>query len=142
MADAGAGDGAPSRDDAWMLLRLLEMFLAPPMAEARNFLRTLPEGRTFAELREEYPPGTKEFQHIDTVLAFWETIGSLIKHGLINEDLAFDTFLDAPPWPQMEAAARSLRVERSNDLELENLEYVYRRAAEHMTRRQREREPS
>ena len=140
MADAAAGNGAPTRDDALLLLRLLEMFIAPPMAEARNFVRTIPNGRTFAELREAYPPGTAEFQHIDTVLAFWETIGSLVKHGLINEDLVFDTFLDAPPWPKMEAAARSLRVERNNDLELENLEYLYQRAAEHIGRRRRERE--
>ena len=123
-----------------MLLRLLEIFIGSPMAEARNFMRTVPDGRTFAELREEYPPGTKEFQHIDTVLAFWETMGSLIDHGLLNEELAFDTFLDAPPWPKMEAAAKSLRLERHNDLELENLESMHRRAVEHIARRHQERE--
>ena len=142
MTDAAAEIGAPNRDDAWMLLRLLELWLADPMAAARNFMRTLPDGRTFPELREEYPPGTREFQYIDTVLAFWETVGSLMKRGLINEELAFDTILDAPPWPKMEAAARSLRAERDNDLELENLEYVYGRAAEHIARRRREPEPS
>ena len=140
MADAPQEEGAPGREDAYMLVRLLEIFIGSPMAEARNFMRTIPDGRTFAELREEYPPGTKEFQHIDTVLAFWETMGSLIKHGLLNEELAFDTFLDAPPWPKMESAAKSLRLERKNDLELENLESMYRRAAEHIARRQQERE--
>ena len=123
-----------------MLLRLLEIFIGSPMAEARNFMRTIPDGRTFAELREEYPPGTKEFQYIDTVLAFWETMGSLIDHGLLNEELAFDTFLDAPPWPKFEAAAKSLRVERNNDLELENLEAMHRRALEHIARLHHERE--
>ena len=125
-----------------MLLRLLEMYIAPPMAEARNFMRTVPDGRTFAELREEHPPGTREFQHIDTLLCFWETMGSLIKHGLLNEELAYDTFLDAPPWPKLEAAARSLRAERNNELELENLESMHRRALEHLARRDREREKS
>ena len=140
MADAPHEEGAPGREDAYMLVRLLEVFIGSPMAEARNFIRTVPDGRTFAELREEYPPGTKEFQYIDTVLAFWETMGSLIKHGLLNEELAFDTFLDAPPWPKMEAAAKSLRLERNNALELENLESMYRRAVEHIARRQLERE--
>lgn len=125
-----------------MLLRLLEMYIAPPMAEARNFMRTVPDGRTFAELREEYPPGTREFQHIDTVLAFWETVGSLIKHGLLDEELAFDTFLDAPPWPKMEAAATSVRAERTNELELENLQSLHRRAVEHLARRRQELETS
>ena len=135
MADAPQREGAPDREDAWMLLRLLEIWIAPPMAEARNFMRTIPDGRTFAELREEYPPGTREFQYIDTVLAFWETVGSLCKHGLLNEELAFDSILDAPPWPKMEAAAKSLREERDNALELENLESMYRRAVEHIARR-------
>lgn len=140
MADAPHAEGAPDREDAWMLLRLLEIFIGSPLAEARNFLRTVPDGRTFAELREEYPPGTKEFQYIDTVMAFWETMGSLIKHGLLNEELAFDTFLDAPPWPKLEAAAKSLRAERNNDLELENFESMHRRAVEHIARRNQETE--
>ena len=40
----------------------------------------------------------------------------------------------------MEAAAKSLRLERHNDLELENLESMHRRAVEHIARRHQERE--
>ena len=141
MADAAPAVDEPDRDDAWMLLRLLEIWIADPMAEARNFMRTMPPGRTFAELREEYPPGTKEFRHIDTVLVFWETVGSLLKRGLLNEELAFDTFLDAPPWPKMEVAVHSLREERNTDLECENLEYAYRRSVAVLARRANENAP-
>jgi hypothetical protein len=140
VADA-AEEGAPNREDAWMLLRLMEIYIAEPMADARNFMRTLPSGRTFAELREEYPPGTREFRHIDTVMVFWETIGSLLKRGLLNEELAFDTFLDAPPWPKMETAIHSLREERNNELEGENLEYAYRRSVDVLARRSKEKAP-
>jgi hypothetical protein len=61
------------------------------------------------------------------VLAFWETVGALLKKGLLNEELAFDTFLDGPPWKKIEAAALSLREERGEPAELENLEYAYHR---------------
>ena len=92
---------------------------------------------TLAELDEKFPRGTEEFAHIDTVLAFWETIGSLLKHDLLNEELAFDTFLDAPPWKKIESVALSLREERGA-LELENLEYAYRRSQEWMAAHDKE----
>jgi hypothetical protein len=131
--------GTPSYDDADMLLRVLELFLSEPVAAARQFMRTVPDGRTYDELRDEYPPGSLQHRHIDTYMVFWETAGSLLKHGLLNETLAFDTFLDAPPWPKMEAAIRSLRAERKNQLEGENIEYAYRRSQEWLTQRAEQR---
>ena len=126
----------PDRADADTLLRLLEIYLSDPVRRARNFWRTIPDGLTFAELREKYPPGTEPYEHIDAMMIFWETVGSLIRHGLLNEELAFDTFLDAPPWKKIEVAARTLREERQNPLELENLELAHERAQQWMARRQ------
>lgn len=120
----------PDRGDADVLLHLLDLFLSEPVAAARMFVRTIPDGRTIGELREQHPPGSIGDRQIQTVMVFWETVGSLIKHGLLSEDLAFDTFLDAPPWPKMEAAIRSMREERNNPLEGENIEYAYRRSVE------------
>lgn len=131
--------GAPTYDDADMLLRLLEVFLSEPVASARQFMQTVRDGRTYDELRQEYPPGSLQHRHINTFMVFWETVGSLLKHGLLNENLAFDTFLDAPPWPKMEAAITSLREERNNELEGENIEYAYRRAEEWMAKQQEQR---
>ena len=68
------------------------------------------------------------------MLTFWETVGALLKKGLLSEELAFDTFLDAPPWKKIEAAALSLREERQDPRELENLEYAYHRSVEWKTR--------
>ena len=124
----------PGRSDVELLLRILELFLSEPLRKARNFWRTIPDGLTFAELTEKYPTGTEGFEHIDTVLAFWETVGALLRKGLLSEELAFDTFLDAPPWQKIEAAARSLREERQHPRELENLEYAYHRSVEWKTR--------
>ncbi|HEX6538474.1 MAG TPA: hypothetical protein VF155_04775 [Candidatus Dormibacteraeota bacterium] len=129
---------APTGEDADLLLRLLELYVSEPVAAARAFMRTIPAGRTFAELREEYPPGSIGFRQIDAVMAFWETVGSLLKHHLLSEDLAFDTFLDAPPWPQMEVAIQSLREERDNPYEGENIEHAYQRSLVWLRKRQSE----
>lgn len=100
-----ATGGSPDRADADVLLRLLEILLSDPVRKARNFWRTVPDGLTFAELREMYPHGTGGFEHIDTLMTFWETTGSLLKHGLLSEELAFDSFLEAPPWKKVEVTA-------------------------------------
>jgi hypothetical protein len=123
----------PGRPDVDLLLRILELFLSEPLRKARNFWRTIPDGLTFAELEEKFPRGSEGFEQIDTVLTFWETVGALLRKGLLSEELAFDTFLDAPPWPKIEAAARSLREERQDPRELENLEYAYRRSVDWKT---------
>ena len=126
---------APDAHDVDLLLRLLDLVLSEPVAKARNFFRAIPDGLTFPEILEKYPRGTEEFRYFDTMMTFWETVGSLLKHGLLNEELAFDTFLDGPPWPKVEAAAVALRKDRG-PLELENFEYAYRRAQEWIAARE------
>jgi hypothetical protein len=118
----------PDRSDVDLLLRILELWLSDPLRRARNFWRTIPDGLTFKELDERYPRGTESFEHIDTVITFWETVGALLRRGVLSEESAFETFLDAPPWKKIEAAALSLREERDDPRELENLEYAYHRS--------------
>ena len=119
-----------TRDDAGMLLQLMEVYLSEPVRKARQFWRTIPDGLTFDELLAKYPQGSDEFTRVDTMLVFWDTLGCLLKHGLLSEDLVFDSFLDAPPWPKVEAAFLSLRKQEGGALEGENFEFAYRRSIE------------
>jgi hypothetical protein len=120
----------PDSQDAEIILRIMEIYLSEPVRSARTFWRTIPDGLSFDELVEKYPRGSENFQQIDTIMIFWETVGGLLKQGLLREDLAFDTFLDAPPWKKIEAAFRQLRQEAGNEAEGENLEYAYRRSVQ------------
>ena len=95
------------------------------MKEARRFWRTIPDGLGFSALVKKYPRGSEEFEHVSNMMTFWETVGSLIKRGLLNEDLAFDTFLDAPPWPKVERFFRERRKKENEPLEGENIEHAY-----------------
>lgn len=125
----------PTQQDALMLLKVMEVFMSEPVREARQFWRTIPDGLGFEELQEKYPKGSKEFEQIGNMMIFWETIGSLIKRGLLNEELAFDTFLDAPPWKKMERYFKERREKENAPLEGENLEIAYKRSIEWMKRR-------
>jgi len=123
---------SPNREDLEILLRIMEIYLSDPLRNARRFWRTIPDGLTFDGLLERYPRGSDNYELFGNIMIFWETIGSLMKHGLLNEELAFDTFLDAPPWKKVEAAFLSLRKEKGKALEGENLELAYRRALKWM----------
>ena len=125
---------AANREDLEILLRVMEIFLSDPMRKARAFWRTVPDGLTFEELVERYPRGSDEFELFSNVMIFWETVGSAIKRGLLNEAFAFDTFLDAPPWKKVETAFLALRKESGKALEGENLEFAYRRSMAWMER--------
>ena len=103
---------SPNRADLEILLRIMEIYLSDPVRRARAFMRTVPEGLTFDELVERYPRGGEDYELFSNMMIFWETIGSLMKHGLLNEELAFDTFLDAPPWKKVETAFLELRREK------------------------------
>jgi hypothetical protein len=123
------------REDMEILLRIMEIYLSDPVRNARRFWRTIPDGLTFEGLLERYPRGSEDYELFGNVMIFWETIGSLMKHGLLREELAFDTFLDAPPWKKVEAAFLALRKEEGKVLEGENLEFAYRRSLKWMERR-------
>jgi len=108
----------------------MAVYLSEPFRKASQFWRTVPDGLTFDELLAKYPQGSDEFMGVDTIIVFWDTIGCLLKHELLSEDLVFDSFLDAPPWPKVEGAFLSLREQEGGVLEGENFEFAYRRSLE------------
>ncbi len=114
-----------SPKDAEMLLEVMSIYLSPAMLDARRFWRILPDGLGFEELLEKYPKGSEDYERLSNIMIFWETIGSLLKRGLLNQDLAFDTFLDAPPWPKVKRFFQERREKENAPLEGENIERAY-----------------
>ncbi len=114
-----------SPKDAKMLLEVMSIYLSPAMLDARRFWRILPDGLGFEELLEKYPKGSEDYERLSNIMIFWETIGSLLKRGLLNQDLAFDTFLDAPPWPKVKRFFQERREKENAPLEGENIERAY-----------------
>jgi hypothetical protein len=51
-----------------------------------------------------------------------------MRRGLIDEDLAFDTFMDAPPWGKVERIIRDRRKREKAPAEGENFEWIAGRA--------------
>lgn len=136
----------PSPQDASTLLSLMQIFFSEPMLRARRFWRTeIAEATSLQEFESRFPKGSEGYEHFINLASFWETVGSLMQKGLVSEDLAFDTFLDAPPWNK---AARIFKDRRERDkqpLEGVNFEWIAARAekwvASHEKQVQKERKP-
>lgn len=126
----------PSKQDAEILLTLMDISLSNPVREAYQWLRTLPAGLGLEEFEQKFPRGSDGWEHFTTLAIFWETAGSLMRRGLLNEDLAFDTFLDAPPWSKLERIVRDRREREKAPAEGENLEWIATRAREWVRKRE------
>ena len=136
---AAPGARPPSPQDAAMLVALLQVHLSEPILKARRFYRNeLTEGMSLSEFESRFARGSEGFEHFLNLMTFWETVGSLIQRGLVNEDLAFDTFLDAPPWKKVARIFKERRERDKAPLMAEHFEWVAGRAAEWIARHEAE----
>ena len=81
----------PTRADAQLLLQLFEMLNTPQSAEARAWFLKEFSAKDYQEFKSKYPVGSKEWESVGQVLAPLEMAGVLISHGLLNENLYFDS---------------------------------------------------
>ena len=114
----------PTKQDAQLLLTLMDIFLSDSVREARKWWRTLPDGLSLEEFEKRFPRGSEGWEHFSTMAIFWETAGSLMRRGLLQEDLAFDTFMDAPPWGKVERIVSDRRKREKAPAEGENFEWI------------------
>lgn len=93
-----ASMGRPTKQDADLLLKLVELIRSPDIQESRKwFLREF-AAPSYEEFKKKYPEGSVEYAHITNLLGFFEIAGVLVTHGLLNEDLFFDTSFGFPQY--------------------------------------------
>lgn len=91
----------PTQQDATLLLQISQLAATNGISEASNFMwsdKFIPE---YDKFNQKYPPGSHESGLVRKIAVHYETIGTLWKHGLINEDLLFDQILVRAVWDRM-----------------------------------------
>jgi hypothetical protein len=125
-------------EDAQVLLSVMQILFSDPIVKAERWWRTeFKKDMSLEEFETKFPRGSEGHENFINLVCFWETIGSLTKKGLLKEDLAFDTFLDSPPWAKAERIFREMRERDKQPLEAENFEWVASRAKEWIQRREK-----
>jgi len=104
----------PTQEDAKILLELAKMGMQPELTDAFAWLLAEPPLTDYDRFKEKYPPGSREHRWADQLCTFYETVGALWKHGLINEDLLFDWIWVGGPWERIKGFALGQRKEFDN----------------------------
>jgi hypothetical protein len=112
----------PTYEDAALIVQLAQWGSASGVDEAKNWLRSdqfTPDPKEFVE---KYPPGSEGQAHVAKVGAWFETVGTLYKHGLLNEELLFDWLAVDFVWERVKALALWAREQTGDEAMFENFE--------------------
>jgi hypothetical protein len=108
----------PTYEDADVMLRLVESW----PVEATDWIWSDAFDPDYKENAARGPEDAEAFSYIRGVLNWYETIGTLYKHGLLNEDLLFDWLAVDMTWSRMKGIALGWRAESGNPHMYENFE--------------------
>ncbi|HEV1997715.1 MAG TPA: DUF4760 domain-containing protein [Candidatus Dormibacteraeota bacterium] len=120
---------APTSEDAHIYLQLLDMVQQPHLAAASEWVLSEFEAAGYRELEQKYPRGSAERSHLVSVLGFYESVGALVSHGLLHEDLFFDApFMFELVWPRVEPLILDWQKSSKDPSVWENVVWLARRS--------------
>ena len=94
----------PTHADAELLLRLYEIRREPELRRARAWFLTEFKPASWAEIKARYLSHSDEDRHFRMTTSYWEMVGTLVNHGVLNADLFFDhTGEDIVTWDRCKA---------------------------------------
>src|SRR5206468_10479911 len=102
-AEGGVEMAEPTREDALLMTNLMGVSAQLGLAEANGFIWSDAFVGDHGEFTKRFPPGSKEFSYVTTVAGWFETVGTLVKHGLFNEELVHDWLAIELTWKRLES---------------------------------------
>ena len=76
--------------DADLLLRLYDLRREEKLRQAREWFYREFQADSVDDFFERFPMGSKENDYYRMVVGYWEMASSIVKRGLINEELFFE----------------------------------------------------
>jgi len=115
----------PTREDANLYLKLLEISQGSAHTEARRWVFSDFAVESFDQLNSRHPPGSVERDHLANVMSFYEATAVLVSRGLLHEDV----FLDAPLgfeviWPRLKPIVEGWQKSADDPAVWENLQWL------------------
>ena len=123
--------GQPDTSDAQVMIALYGAQAAHNLGEVMGYIWSNDFPTDFKEFRQRFERGSNssEEQSIQRALGYFETIGTLHRNNLINEDLLFDWIAIDMAWGRLKGFVGGIRRETDNVRMYENFEYMARRNA-------------
>jgi hypothetical protein len=117
----------PTQQDAQVMLQLATWYTESHVGEAINWARSDEFTGDYAEFAKRFPNGTEGRLLLNRILGYYETVGTLWKNRLINEDLLFDWLWVPAGWDLVKGIAIGMRAELANVGLWENFEAMAER---------------
>src|SRR5919108_797263 len=98
-----------THEDAILVVQLAQLYAQLNGARAAGFIWREDFPEAFDEFNRRYPPGSDEMVYVQTIAGFNETVATLWKHGLINEDLLTDWLAIHATWDRLKNVLLGMR---------------------------------
>jgi hypothetical protein len=99
----------PNYEDATLMVQLAQWWSASGGAAAEGWMWSDEFTPDYAEFKMKFPAGSEGFAKASTILNWYETVGTLYKHGLLNEELLFDWLAVDFDWDRIKGIALGWR---------------------------------
>ena len=114
----------PTREDADMMLRLAQLGALMNLEEAVNYVWSDAFPSDWAQFKAKFPEDSREASLVFRLLRWYETVGTLYRNGLVNEDLLFDWLAITGLWDRVRGFALGTRQESGEARLWENFEHM------------------
>jgi len=112
----------PTYQDATLILQMAQWGASSGMDAARNWLWSDEFIPDYSEFIKKYPRGSEGHGNASKVCGWMETLGTLYKHKLINEELLFDWLAVDLMWERLKGFALGVRDKVGHPRLFENFE--------------------
>jgi hypothetical protein len=113
---------APTHEDAQIVLQLSQLAMTPSFEVGNSLLWSEQTPLSYDQFRAKYPRGSQDESAIYAVLKWHETVGTLVKNGLLNKGLVYDWLWITGTWDKCKGIAMGHRAETGSDEMWENFE--------------------
>lgn len=112
----------PTRDDATLMLQVAQVGALRGLDTASNWVWSQEFVPDYAGFVEKHPPGSQGYGRARLVATHYETLGTLWKNKLINQDLLFDWLLVTAIWDRMKGFVLGERKQANQPKLVENFQ--------------------
>lgn len=112
----------PTYQDADIMLKMARLGVDMNIGELTGWLYSDQFIPDYTEFTAKYSQDSEEFNNVRTFLIWYETLGTLYKHGLFNGELLFDWVTVSPAWERLKSFALAQREQSGNPRMFENFE--------------------
>ena len=111
-----------THEDAVLVVQLAQLYAQLGGAKAAGFVWSDDLPSSWDDFKKKHPPGSEEMAHIQNLAGFNETVATLWKHGLINEELLTDWLAIRATWERLRPILVGMREDAGEPRLWENFE--------------------